>query len=106
MNQGMFDFTCPPGPTKPTTRERALQWIEDNPLGWQYFVKFAHEAARSGRPTSIAMIRERVRWECYFGPKTEEFKISNDYSPHFARFLMEQYTALDGMFVIKKADLS
>lgn len=105
MNQGLFDFS-PPAQTKPTTREKALQWIADNPRGWQYFVKYAHEAAATGRRVSIAMITERVRWECYIGPKKEEFKISNSYRAHFARFLMERYEALDGMFMTKEADLS
>ena len=89
-----------------TNRQKAERWTIENPRGWSAFKKYALEARQAGHDRiAIAMVRERVRWECYF-VKREQFKISNSYSPILARMLMEQEPQLEGLFELKEADLS
>jgi len=90
----------------PTNREKAERWVKANPVGWEAFKRFALEAKQSGHEKiSIAMVRERVRWEVFFIRK-ETFKISNSYSPILARMLMDDNPDLAGLFELKPANLA
>ena len=53
---------------------------------------------------SIAMAFERLRWEIGIKalPGEPTPKISNDHKPFYARWIMQQYRGLSGIFVIKR----
>ena len=47
-------------------------------------------------------IRDRVRWELSLGAKDETPRLNNNHSAFYARLLMAQEPALEGMFMLKK----
>jgi hypothetical protein len=48
------------------------------------------------------MVIERVRWELSLGAKDETPRLNNNHSAFYARLLMAQEPALEGMFFLKK----
>ena len=48
------------------------------------------------------MVIERVRWELALGARDETPRLNNNHSAFYARLLMAQEPALEGMFFLKK----
>ena len=72
-------------------RKAAIEWMKRNWHVYQMFVRYAKEAARKQRKCGINMIRERVRWECFYEWDTEDYKFSNSHSPYVARKLLYDF---------------
>jgi hypothetical protein len=70
-------------------REAFARYHEKNPDVLDLFVKFTFELIDAGHERgSTAMIIERIRWETKVNPEyknRDEFKISNNHKPFYAR---------------------
>lgn len=92
-----------------TAREEAFIAFHDaNPDVYAAMCHFARQWRRSGRQRiGVDMLLGRVRWEMSIVThRVDEFKISNDHKPFYARLIMYQEPDLDGVFVLKKAEAS
>lgn len=92
-----------------TAREEAFIAFHDaNPDVYAAMCHFARDWRRRGRPhIGVDMLLGRVRWEMSIRTnRVDEFKISNDHKPFYARLIMYQEPDLEGVFVLKKADTS
>ena len=77
-----------------------------NPHVYEKLLEYALLAKRSGRRRwGINGIVERVRWFADFETRDpnwgSNFKINNNYAPHYARLLMEQEPELAGFFQLR-----
>lgn len=91
----------PNNPNKEDLRRKTETWLINNPHIYGLYKRFAHDLLRAGRPFSVKLITERIRWECYF-EYNEEFKISNDYSAYIARKLARDIPELTKILKFKK----
>lgn len=82
------------------SRDKFVEWLDDNPKIYEAFHRFAIDALAKGRKRfSAYMIRERVRW--YVNVDFEgEFKICNNFTPYIARLLAEELPELAEVFEI------
>lgn len=89
MSQMTLDFCT----SVKSWRERANRWIDENPVTYGLFVKFALRAARRNERIGVKMIAERVRWECAV-EKSGEYKVNNNYVSYIARRMIQDYPEL------------
>lgn len=82
-------------------RKKTEDWIDHNPEIYSMFKKFALELVQKGRPFSISLITERVRWECNVAWQGD-FKISNNYRAYIARKLAQDIPELGSVLRFKK----
>jgi len=76
-----------------TIKEKAEEWIENNPEIYQLFVKFAFEESDNGKPFGISWITERVRRTANISWKGK-YKICNSHRAYIARRLIKDYPRL------------
>ena len=73
-----------------------------NPAIWKHFVQFTIEAKAKGfKNYSAKGIIELIRWHTAVD-SGEKFKISNNYTPDYARKMMRLYPEFKGFFRLKK----
>ena len=78
------------------------KYDKENPHVWQGFVKFAKEAKSKGfKNYSANGIFEILRWHTGVNGN-DQFKISNNYRPDYARKMMEVYPEFEGFFRVKQ----
>jgi len=85
--------------------EKFLEFHAKHPEVYSALSKFAHQWRDRKGPDArlgIKMVIERVRWELALGAKDESPRINNNHSAFYARLLMAQEPALEGMFFLKK----
>ena len=85
--------------------ERFLEFHAKHPEVYAALSRFAHQWRDRKGPDArlgIKMVLERVRWELGLGAKDESPRINNNHSAFYARLLMAQEPALEGMFFLKK----
>lgn len=82
-------------------RQATEDWIDRNPEIYALYKKFATDLLLQGKPFSIKLITERVRWECHLH-WSGEFKISNDYPAYIARKMAEEMPELRNVLKFKK----
>lgn len=73
-----------------TQREKAIEWMMENPKALELFEQFAKELADLGRKFGINLIRERVRWE-KVSTTGGDYKMPNDHCPYIARYLLGKH---------------
>ena len=80
---------------------------EANPTVYETLVRYAREWKRYNpisKPVGIDLLYARIRWD--FGVNTgstaDNFKLSNNHKPYYARLIMEKNPDLKGVFVTKK----
>ena len=86
-------------------RAAAMAWIKANPDGYALFVRFALERVPTGRRFGIALLTERVRWECTLkaDPSGEDpFKINNNHRAYIGRKLVEDHPQLRGLLSFRE----
>lgn len=98
-------FTEPDEPPPSSIEEAFLQFHAAN--GWVYeaLVKMARDLIAQGRTRiGIKMLFEVLRWHYYRSTTdaSSDFKINNNYAPHYARLIMSNEPALDGIFGTRK----
>lgn len=78
------------------------KYDEENPQIWEAFIKFAKQAkARGFKNYSSKGIFEIIRWHTAVSGN-EEYKLSNNYTPDYARKMMAKYPEFEGFFRLKK----
>ena len=93
-------------PTNPgSTEDNFRAFHAANPWVYDAIVKLARDMKRRGRKKlGINMLFEVTRWEFYRATSdpASEFKINNNYAPHYSRLVMKQNADLDGMFELRR----
>ena len=85
--------------------EKFLEFHSRHPEVYAALSRFAHQWRDRKGPYArlgIKMVIERVRWELALGAKDETPRLNNNHSAFYARLLMAQEPALEGMFFLKK----
>lgn len=75
-------------------REQVEAYNRKHPEVWEEFVRFSLEKAEGARCRhySAMGVWQRLRWEFSVGADGEsEFKINNNFVPHYARQFMKAY---------------
>lgn len=75
-------------------RSAAEEWIQKNPAVYKLFVYYALQMAEKRRRFGVALLAERVRWECHFVFNEGEYKINNNHKAYIARRLVEEHPHL------------
>lgn len=88
--------------------QRYEMWAKfhaDNPAVWDLFVRFAREAAASGRRRFGArIVGERIRWYTSVETTGSRYKLNDHHLPYYARLAMLMYPAeMEGLFEIRDA---
>ena len=84
--------------------EKFLEFHSRHPEVYDALSLLAHQWRRQ-KPHArlgIKMLMERVRWELALGARDESPRLNNNHSAFYARLLMAQEPALEGMFMLKK----
>jgi len=97
LDDGIFDDLLE------DTTDNFYDWLPQNCHVVQAFYELSCELyARGKRPYySAYCIREKLRWDSMVSEVGTEYKISNNVTPHLARFIMKLDSKLDGMFKLK-----
>jgi hypothetical protein len=95
-----------PRPDEPrrSKLERAFwQFHADHPEVYQILVRLALEArARHPRKLGIKALFERARWEIPIPKDKEEFKLNNNHTAYYARYIMTVEPGLQGAFDLRQ----
>ncbi len=84
--------------------ERFDEYDRTNPHIYSMFVRFAKEAAASGRKRAgVALIIERMRWETTISARYDDFKINQNYAAFYARKFMQDYPQYLGFFTLRSS---
>lgn len=87
-----------------TESDKFDEYHAANPHVFQTFVWLADQWLKAGKGRlSMYMLRERARWEFIVTTEHDEFKISNNFTPYYARLIMYRHRRFQGMFVTKPA---
>jgi hypothetical protein len=82
--------------------KRQLEFHNQNPNVYKLFDKYAKECLAAGiRKMSSDMILHRIRWYHTIETTGKDFKISNDFSPYYARLWMN-YNPGTNLFNLKE----
>lgn len=84
------------------TQEKFLTYHKCNLQVWEWFEKFALEAALSGKRLGAKAVAERVRWEAAIERKDHEFKLNNNFVAYYARIFCAKYAAYKGYFEFRE----
>jgi len=87
----------------PCTLEAFKEYHKGNPEVFVFFKMFAEQAWNAGRLRySAKTIMERVRWDMEMKHPGSEFKINNDWTALYARFLMYVEPKFRGFFATRE----
>ena len=74
-----------------------------NPEVYELFKRYTFQLIRAGHNHYSAKgVFERIRWHSDVETAGEPFKISNNYTPYYARLFMTEFKRHDGFFRIKE----
>jgi len=85
--------------------EKFLEFHAKHPEVYAALSRFSNQWRDRKGPDArlgIKMVIERVRWELALGARDESPRLNNNHSAFYARLLMAQEPALEGMFFLKK----
>lgn len=85
-----------------STQEKFLDYHRANTQVWEWFEKFALEAALCGRRIGAKAVAERVRWEAAIERKDKEFKLNNNFVAYYARIFCAKYEAYKNYFEFRE----
>jgi hypothetical protein len=87
----------------PETTDKFYDWLQQNYHVVQKFYEAAHLLKSKGKRKYYSMycIREKLRWDSMVSEVGTKFKLSNNFTPHLARLVMELDPHLNGMFKLK-----
>lgn len=76
---------------------------KQNPEVYELFKRYTFQLIRAGHNHYSAKgVFERIRWHSDVETAGEPFKISNNYTPYYARLFMTEFKRHDGFFRIKE----
>jgi hypothetical protein len=69
------------------------EFLSHNPEIWAHFVRYSFEVINAGMSRcSVDSVTERIRWYSNIEVRsTDEFRLNNDYRPHFARKWVREF---------------
>lgn len=74
-----------------------------NPHVYELVKKYTKDVIKTGRKTfSMTSIFERIRWYTNIETTGDEFKINQNYIPHYSRMFMREHPEHDGFFNTRK----
>lgn len=74
------------------------EYHAENPQVWEGFIKITQETVDKGfKNYSAKGIFEIIRWHTGIRGN-DQFKVNNNYTPHYARKAMREYSHLRGFF--------
>jgi hypothetical protein len=106
-----------PGDDKPPVANSALPLDDDesdpevkfnnfhakNPAVYENMVKMARDLRATGhKRIGMQMLIEVIRWQSMIQTTDADFKLNNDYGAYYARRIMAENPALDGIFETRK----
>lgn len=75
-----------------TIDEAFVIFDKDNPQIYQLFVRFAIQAINKGmKRIGGRFLFERIRWEVYVETSAQDYKINNNFAPHYVRKFIREY---------------
>jgi len=84
--------------------EKFDQYDKENPHVWDLFVRFTFELLALGKTRYSARgIFDRIRWETMITTTDDPYRISNNWSPYYARKFHKAFPDHDGFFTIRPA---
>lgn len=101
MNDGTLFDTLVYGPDLGSIEDNFNQFHKDNPWVYYKLVDMTYDMKQRGRTKiGMGMLFEVLRWEFFRDTNdvSSEFKLNNNYRSRYARKIMADYKALDGMF--------
>lgn len=81
----------------------AREWVKLNPKIWQKWTGAALDAARHERRVSIGLLMEQTRSCDHVNGNGDLTLINNDYSPIFARLMVEEHPELKPFIELRKS---
>ena len=92
--------------TESKSEQAFWKFHEANPLVYDLLVSYARQWRYSNpdTPVGIDMLYARIRWDFNVEVHTtpNNFKLSNNHKPYYARLIMVKEPQLKGIFVTKK----
>lgn len=84
-------------------RNKALEWINQNPDLWTKFKAYALHEADQKRRVSVQWILEDSRKHDYVNQNGDPCKINNSYSPVFARELLKECPEVEPYLEVRRS---
>ncbi len=81
-----------------TLAETFAEWHEKNPHVYALFVRFALQAAERRPYFSARTVLHRIRWHTTVETVGDDYKVSNNWSPFFARMFERDHPEHKGFF--------
>lgn len=101
----------PPGAARRRERARATLWPTaeiydkwcvfhaENPEVWELFKRYTFQIIERGyRNYSARAVIHRIRWHTSVETRGSDFKINNNWTPHYSRLFREAYPEHSGFF--------
>lgn len=84
--------------------KRFRKFHSENPAVYEELIRLARQFRRK-RPSAVIgmkMLYEVLRWNFFLATTTDEpYKLSNDFTPFYARLIMENEPDLKGIFNLR-----
>ena len=109
MNGGETQLNLPMGRKSRADQifERFAKFHRENPQVWKLFCHFADGMRKIKTRYSARAIFHRLRWEMElkttaYSDEEDSQKLTNDYSPYYARMYIAAHPDAKGFFILKK----
>jgi hypothetical protein len=103
-----FEQDRPVNDNKPPVNEREATWRRfhaANPHVYDLLEKLAFQAIAAGHKTyGVKALFEIVRWHSTVRTTGNDFKLSNNHAPYYARLFHQQHPRHDGFFVTREVE--
>jgi hypothetical protein len=99
-DQQLLSFDAEPAYEVVTVKAQFERFHSRHPEVYAEFVRLCRVATRAGRKrVGIKQLFEVLRWNRYVGPDhLEDYKLNNNYAPHYARLIMSREPDLANIF--------
>lgn len=75
-----------------TIEARFNKFHDDNPLVYEHFKFYAHQAITAGaKRLSSKFLIERIRWEAMVVTRSVDFRINNDFTSRYSRMFVVDF---------------
>lgn len=93
------EIIAPVGKTTDWLGEKFDAFRVANPHVEVFIVEIARELKRRGfERIGMKMIFENLRWRYALATRGSKYKLNNNYTSHYARYVMRKHPDLDGFF--------
>jgi hypothetical protein len=89
---------------EPPISARFAEFHRENPRVYDELVRLARRGRQAGRTKmGINQLFEVLRWNVSLTTRGEDFKLNNNYAPHYARLIMDRERDLAGIFELRRS---